>query len=81
MFTVNPKRGTVPAFKDMDVKVTFRPIQKALKEDVLVMSVANGQGEERKLNVDGESSEGKVQFKKGPLDLSQFAVGIPIEKV
>ena len=80
VFTVNPKRGTVPAFKDMDVKVTFRPIQKALKEDVLVMSVANGQGEERKLNVDGESSEGKVQFKKGPLDLSQFAVGIPIEK-
>ena len=52
VFTVNPKRGTVPAFKDMDVKVTFRPIQKALKEDILVMSVANGQGEERKLNVE-----------------------------
>ena len=63
VFTVDPKRGTVPAFKDMDVKVTFRPIAKAAKQETLRMAVANGQGAERQLPVDGESIEGKVIFK------------------
>ena len=44
----------------MDVKVTFRPIAKASKQETLTMAVANGQGAERQLPVDGESIEGKV---------------------
>ena len=64
----------------MDVKVTFRPITKAAKQETLRMAVANGQGAERQLPVDGESIEGKVIFKDKLLDLQQFAVGIPLEK-
>ncbi len=80
VFTVEPRKGLVPAFKEVDVNVTFRPVAKAIKNDVLRLAVASGQGAERQLVVDGESLEGKIIFKDKGLDLGNFPVGIPMER-
>ena len=80
VFSVEPMKGTVPPFKEMDVQVTFRPVAKAAKNETLKMSVAAGQGAERSLIVDGESTEGKVAFKEKSLDLGNFPVGISMER-
>ena len=76
----SPKQGSIEAYSSEEITVTWQPVPKGVKEDVLRLQVAGGRGAECALKVSGESTEAKLVFKEKTVDFGGLAVGIPVER-
>jgi hypothetical protein len=73
-FTVKPERGTIPAYGDLEIDVTWTPSPAYKNDEVLSCHVPGG--DEIELTVKGELNEAKCKFKQNDIDFKLLAVGI-----
>lgn len=80
VFMASPKHGSVEAYGEEEIAITWQPVPKGVKEDVLRLQVEGGRGAECSLKVSGEATDAKLVFKEKELDFGGLAVGIPVER-